>query len=151
MELISKSVGETLEMGRRIARNLKAGDIICLFGGLGSGKTVLTKGIAEGLGINKKKIVSPSFVLIREHRKARFPLYHFDLYRLARPKDIVALGDEEYLYGDGVTVVEWADRLGRLLPDGCLKIELNVLDDSKRRLRFSAQGGRAKELLRKLQ
>lgn len=137
-------------IGRRMAKNLQAGDILCLFGGLGSGKTVLTKGIAEGLGINKKKIISPSFVLIREHRKARLPLYHFDLYRLGRPKDIMLLGIEEYLYGDGVTVMEWADRLGPLLPDGYLKIELFVQDDSKRRLRFSAQGERAKELLGKL-
>ena len=79
MDVISKSVAQTLNLGRRLARNLKAGDILCLFGNLGSGKTVLTKGIAEGLGVDKSKVISPSFVLIREHRQGRLPLYHFDL------------------------------------------------------------------------
>ncbi|KPK97296.1 MAG: hypothetical protein AMJ95_09780 [Omnitrophica WOR_2 bacterium SM23_72] len=150
MDVISGSVRDTLGIGRRLAKFLKAGDILCLFGGLGSGKTVLTKGIAEGLGIDKNKVTSPSFVLIREHRHARFPLYHFDLYRIKRPKDILALGMDEYLYADGVTVIEWADRLGPFLPNGYLKAEIFVKDGSMRRLRFSSRGRRAKELLEKI-
>ncbi|MFH0827405.1 MAG: tRNA (adenosine(37)-N6)-threonylcarbamoyltransferase complex ATPase subunit type 1 TsaE [Candidatus Omnitrophota bacterium] len=150
MELISQSVRDTLSIGKRIAKYLKAGDILCLFGELGSGKTVLTKGIAEGLGIHKEKVTSPSFVLIREHRQARLPLYHFDLYRLKRPKDILALGLDEYLYADGVTVIEWANRLGPFLPDGYLKVGLFVKDGSMRRLRFSSRGSRAKELMGKI-
>ena len=150
MELISKSVAQTLSLGRRMAKDLRPGDILCLFGELGSGKTVLTKGIAEGLGIDKREVISPSFVLIREHVHARLPLYHFDLYRLGESKDILALGLEEYRFGEGVSVIEWAQRLGTFLPDNYLKAELFVQSDSKRRLRFSARGVRARELLEKI-
>ncbi|KPK97079.1 MAG: hypothetical protein AMJ95_10915 [Omnitrophica WOR_2 bacterium SM23_72] len=150
MDVISQSVRDTLGIGRRMAKYLEAGDILCLFGELGSGKTILTKGIAEGLGVDKKNVTSPSFVLIREHRQARIPLYHFDLYRLKRPKDILALGMDEYLYADGVTVIEWANRLGTLLPENYLKAEIFIKQGSIRRLRFSSRGRRAKELLGKI-
>src|SRR3989338_4308854 len=111
MELISKSVNQTKNIGRVIAKHLASADIICLFGELGSGKTMLAKGIARGLKINESKVISPTFVLIREHSKGILPLYHFDLYRLKNECEIVAIGYEEYLYGDGVSVIEWADRL----------------------------------------
>lgn len=146
MEIISKSVNNTIRVGNLIAKNSKPKDIICLFGQLGSGKTVLTKGIAQGLGIKRGKVTSPSFVLIREYPKARLPLYHFDLYRLKAQKDILALGYEEYLYGDGVTVVEWADRLNYLLPKEFLKIELFIKENSQRLLKFKAFGKRYREL-----
>jgi tRNA threonylcarbamoyladenosine biosynthesis protein TsaE len=148
MEIISRSVTDTLKIGRSIAKNLRAGDIICLFGELGSGKTVLTKGIAVGLGIKKSDVISPSFVLIREHRKAKPPLYHFDLYRLKRQADILALGYEEYLYGDGVSVIEWADRLGHLLPQEYLKLELSVKTKTQRLIKFTAFGNRWKNRIR---
>lgn len=149
MEVISKSVSDTLKMGKAIAKSLIAGDIICLFGELGSGKTVLTKGIAQGLGIQKDKIISPSFVLIRSHTRGRLPLYHFDLYRLKVPGDILGLGYEEYLYDKGVAVIEWADRLNYLLPQEFLKIELFLKPDAQRLLKFTPVGMRYKELLRK--
>jgi len=150
MEIISKSINDTLKTGKRIAGNLAAGDIICLFGELGSGKTVLTKGIASGLGIDKSKIVSPSFVLIRQYNKSRLPLYHFDLYRLKALKDIAFLGYEEYLYGEGVAVIEWADRLGRIMPKEYLGIELLVRGDSRRLIKFTGRGRHYKELLDKI-
>lgn len=151
MEIISRSVKDTIRLGRAIARNLHKGDIICLFGQLGSGKTVLTKGIAQGLGIERNGIISPSFVLIRQHHNGRLPLYHFDLYRVKDPKDILAIGYEEYLYdGDGVSVIEWADRLKYLLPGEFFKIELFLKADSKRQLKFSAFGRRYKELGEKI-
>ncbi|MFA5144589.1 MAG: tRNA (adenosine(37)-N6)-threonylcarbamoyltransferase complex ATPase subunit type 1 TsaE [Candidatus Omnitrophota bacterium] len=150
MTMISKSVKDTLGIGRAIAKNLQKGDVICLFGQLGSGKTVLAKGIAGGLGIEKNKVISPSFVLIREHNSGKLPVYHFDLYRLKDPKDIAAIGYEEYLYGDGVSIIEWADRLGYLLPRGFLKIELSFKDSSRRSLKFSASGRRYKELLERI-
>jgi tRNA threonylcarbamoyladenosine biosynthesis protein TsaE len=146
MEIISNSVNDTIKIGRALAKNLKQGDIICLFGELGSGKTVLTKGIALGLGIARGRVISPSFVLIRAHLKAKLPLYHFDLYRLKSPRDIAALGYEEYLYGEGVTVIEWADRLKYLLPKEFLKVELSFKGASQRLLKFSASGRRYKEL-----
>ena len=149
MKIVSKSVSETLDIGSKIAKNLKRGDIICLFGELGSGKTVLTKGIAEGLGIKKKEVISPSFILIRQHSKGKLPLYHFDLYRLKELKDILALGYEEYFFDEAVVVIEWAGRLKYLLPKEFLKIELFVKANSKRHLEFTAIGARYKELLKK--
>lgn len=147
MQIISKSVSETLNLGRKIAKNLKQGDIICLFGELGSGKTVLTKGIAWGLGIKKSAVVSPSFVLIRQYNAAKLPLYHFDLYRLKAPLDIFGLGYQEYLYDEAVSVIEWADRLKYLLPKEYLGIELCARQNSERLIKLNARGGRYKELL----
>lgn len=150
MKIISKSVNDTLKIGKAIAKNLQKGDIICLFGQLGSGKTVLAKGIALGLGLKKEDIISPSFVLLRQHLKAKLPLYHFDFYRLKKAKDIVNLGYEEYLYDEGVTVIEWADRLGLLLPQECLKIEFFICSARRRRLKISACGKHYQQLLKKL-
>ncbi len=150
MKIISKSFNNTLKLGKRIAGDLKPGDIICLFGELGTGKTVLAKGIAQGLGIKKSRINSPSFVLIRIHTQGRFPLYHFDLYRLKSPEDVLGLGYEEYLYGDGITVIEWADRLKYLLPKEFLKIGLSFKTSSQRSLKLVAFGRRYKELVKKI-
>jgi tRNA threonylcarbamoyladenosine biosynthesis protein TsaE len=150
MKTNSQSVKETLSIGKAIAKNLEKGDIICLFGQLGAGKTVLTKGIASGLGIKKEQVISPSFVLIRRHQGAKLPFYHFDLYRLKKTQDILGLGYEEYLYDEGITVIEWADRLGYLLPKEYLRIELYIKADAMRLIEFQAFGRRYKELLKKI-
>ncbi len=147
MKIISKSVNDTLRIGKIIAKNLHKADIICLFGELGSGKTILTKGIASGLGIERSQVISPSFVLLRQYSLAKIPLYHFDLYRLKGIEDILALGYEEYFYDDGVSVVEWADRLKCLLPKEYLRIKLFVKSDAQRLLEFGASGRRYKEIL----
>src|SRR3989338_4907104 len=110
MVLISNSPRETMSIGKRIAKKLRKGDILCLFGEFGSGKTILTKGIALGLSLKKEEIISPSFVLLRQYSKAKIPLYHFDLYRLKKMQEIISLGYEEYFYNQGITVVEWAGR-----------------------------------------
>jgi tRNA threonylcarbamoyladenosine biosynthesis protein TsaE len=141
MKIISGSVRETLAIGRHLASNLRRGDIVCLSGQLGSGKTVLAKGIAAGLGIKTARIISPTFVLLREYPGARIPLYHFDFYRLTTASDIALLGYEEYFYGDGVTVIEWPDRLKRLMPREYLKVSLSILGPSRRRLEMKAVGG----------
>ncbi|MFA5275328.1 MAG: tRNA (adenosine(37)-N6)-threonylcarbamoyltransferase complex ATPase subunit type 1 TsaE [Candidatus Omnitrophota bacterium] len=148
--MLSNSVKDTLKIGRIIAANVEKGDIICLFGPLGSGKTVLTKGIAEGFKIKRKNVISPSFVLLREYASAKLPLYHFDLYRLNGPKDILDIGYEEYLFGQGLAVIEWADRLKYLKPEEFLSINLSVKGTSKRELIFKARGNRHKELLKKI-
>lgn len=150
MEILSQSVNQTIKIGRIIARNLKSGDIICLFGELGSGKTVLVKGIAQGLGIKRDEVISPSFVLIRQHHQGKLPLYHFDLYRLKTASAILGLGYEEYFYDQGASVIEWADRLKYLLPQNFLKIELSYKSDTQRLLNFTAIGSRYKELLKKI-
>ena len=149
MEITSDSARKTQDIGRFIAGNLNKGDIVCLFGDLGSGKTVLTKGIGLGLGLDKDRVTSPTFVIIRQY-EARIPIYHFDLYRLALPEDILSLGYEEYLFDQGVSVIEWADKLGCLIPKEFLKIELRVVGREKRHLKISAKGSRYKKLMEKL-
>jgi tRNA threonylcarbamoyladenosine biosynthesis protein TsaE len=139
-----------MKIGRVIAGNLRPGDILCLFGQLGSGKTVLVKGIASGLGVDKDKIISPTFVLIRQYAGKRLPLYHFDLYRLSSPGEISVLGYEEYFYAEGVTAIEWPERLKYLLPKECLKIKLSVRGERERSLEFKAAGKRYCELLEKI-
>ncbi len=150
MKIISRSVKNTLDFGKSLARHLKPQDIICLKGDLGSGKTTLTKGIALGLGIDKTKVTSPSFILIRQHLEGRVPLYHFDLYRLKVAGDIATLGYEEYFYDDGISVIEWADRLKYLIPKECLMVELTYRRPNIRRFKLSAFGDRYKELLKEL-
>ncbi len=108
LELLSARPEETREIGRRIGELAKAGDLYLLVGNLGAGKTCLTQGIAWGLGI-KGFISSPSFVIMREH-KGRLSLYHVDLYRMQSVNEIRDLGLDDYLYGKGVCVIEWANR-----------------------------------------
>ncbi|PIQ89826.1 MAG: tRNA (adenosine(37)-N6)-threonylcarbamoyltransferase complex ATPase subunit type 1 TsaE [Candidatus Omnitrophica bacterium CG11_big_fil_rev_8_21_14_0_20_42_13] len=131
MRIITKNSEETKEFGRKLAKKLKPCSVIALFGGLGSGKTVLTKGIADGLGIKKAAVISPTFVLLREYASGKVKLYHFDLYRIKKT-DILSLGIDEYLYGDGISVVEWAERIEDYLPRDCMKIEISVLGENKR-------------------
>jgi tRNA threonylcarbamoyladenosine biosynthesis protein TsaE len=150
MRLISDSPKETLQIGKILAANLKKNDIICLFGELGCGKTVLTQGIAMGLGIKRDLVISPSFVIIRKYTGRRLSLNHFDLYRLRRTDDILALGYEEYFYDEAATVVEWAERMGGFLPREYLKIEFFITGDTRRNLKFAAFGRRYQALLSRM-
>jgi tRNA threonylcarbamoyladenosine biosynthesis protein TsaE len=149
MQINSYSVKDTLTIGRMISRYLRKGDIVCLFGKLGSGKTVLTKGISAGLGIKTSQVISPTFVLLREYA-GRIPVYHFDLYRLNNPQEILSIGYEEFFYDEGISVIEWADKLGCLLPLEFLKIELKVKKGSSRLLKLNGIGSRYRELSRKI-
>lgn len=133
-KMISNSVEETIEVGRKLAANLKRGDCVALVGDLGSGKTVLTKGIADGLGVkNPRYVNSPTFVIIKEY-KGRLPLYHFDLYRLDKSTLIDSESYEEYFYDDGVTVIEWADKIRGILPKRYIEIKLKVAGENKRKI-----------------
>jgi tRNA threonylcarbamoyladenosine biosynthesis protein TsaE len=132
--MISKSVEETMELGAKLAGRLKKGDLVALIGDLGSGKTVFTKGIAKGLGVKKVSYVnSPTFVIIKEYA-GRIPLYHFDLYRLDRSSVIDAENFEEYFYGDGVTVVEWADKIRKILPERRIEVRMAVAGEGRRKI-----------------
>ena len=104
---------------------LKGGEVICLIGELGAGKTNLTKSIAKGLGV-KDYVTSPTFTLINEYKGANFPLYHFDVYRLEGVEDILDLGFEEYFYSKGVTIVEWGNKIEKALPEDVLTIEMKM-------------------------
>jgi len=149
MKILSRSVVQTLSIGRRIALKLLGGEVILLSGALGAGKTVLAKGIAKGLGINPLKVISPTFVLLRIH-KGKYFLQHFDLYRLKTPQDILSLGFDEYLYSDAITLIEWPQRLKFLLPKEFLKIKLLPKGEQQRSLQFIAKGKRYKQLLGKI-
>jgi len=149
MKKLSTSVSQTLKIGKLLARNFREGEIILLSGSLGAGKTVLAKGIAQGLGIDKHNVVSPTFVLLRVY-KGKFFLNHFDFYRLKSPKEILGLGYEEYFYSDAVTLIEWPERLKFLLPREFLKIKLVVKAKDSRLLEFTAKGKKYKQLLKKI-
>lgn len=148
MEIITDSASKTVAAGRALAKALEPGDIVCLYGDLGTGKTVLARGISLGLGGSGCAVLSPTFVLMRCHA-GRIPMYHFDLYRVGGPEDILGLGYEEFFFSDGVSVIEWAERLGYLTPAECLRVELEHLPGMRRRLRFIARGQRYRELLEK--
>ena len=134
MRVISKSVEETKRIGRKIAGKLRPASIVALFGELGSGKTVLVKGMAEGLGLGARCVLSPSFTLMREY-KAKIPIYHFDLYRLKKT-DMLKLGFDEYFYGKGISVIESADRIKEGLPKDCMRIEFSILGENERLIKI---------------
>ena len=115
-KLILKNEDETRAFGLELGASLRKGDIVALIGDLGTGKTALTKYIAEGLEI-RETITSPTFTIVQEYRRGRLPLYHFDVYRIGDPEEMYELGYEEYFYGDGVCVIEWADLIEELLPE----------------------------------
>lgn len=110
-----KNEEETRRFGLDLAHELKAGDVVALMGDLGTGKTALTRYIAEGLGITAR-VNSPTFTIVKEYREGRLPLFHFDVYRVSDPDELFNIGADEYFYGDGVCVVEWADLIEELLP-----------------------------------
>ena len=147
-ELISHSPDETQKLGTRIGKLTMPGDILLLVGGLGTGKTCLTQGIAWGLGI-KEYALSPSFVVIRE-LCGRLPLYHIDLYRLDRIEEIADLGLDDYLYGNGICVVEWAEKGLSLLPLEHLLIQISYLADTKRHFKLKPSGQRYLKMVNQL-
>ena len=116
---ISHSAEETFELGRRRAESLRGGEVLALVGELGAGKTHFVKGLAAGLAC-RANVTSPTFVLIHEYVDGRLPLYHFDFYRLESEEEVRQIGLDDYLHGNGVVVVEWADKFPSLLPaDAC--------------------------------
>ena len=134
------SLAETIAFGQRLGREARPGDIITLGGNLGAGKTTLTQSIGQGLSVPEDcYITSPTFSLLHEY-PGRLPLYHMDLYRLAGEEEIEELGFEDYLYGDGICVIEWPERLGTLMPEERLHIELCFLDETARTAKLSGYG-----------
>lgn len=134
---ISGSVAETEAAGARIASNLHRGDVLAVIGGLGAGKTHFVKGIARGLGCSEE-VTSPTFTVLHEYRGGILPIYHFDFYRLESFAALRDIGFEEYLYGDGVCVLEWADRLPDAIPQQAYWIRLEIPSMEKRSIDLSA-------------
>lgn len=144
--IVTRSARETQHLAARLAQRLEAGDAIWLSGDLGAGKTTFAQGLGAGLGVSAP-IISPTFVLIREYA-GRLPLYHIDLYRLDSPRELVNLGLRDYLDGDGVCVIEWAERYDadHNLPG--LHVRIEPRGETERLLEFRAVGERAAALLK---
>lgn len=126
---VSKGPEDTREFGIRLGKNLMPGHVVCLEGELGAGKTVLTGGIAEGLGLDCS-VTSPTYTLINEY-PGRVPLYHIDLYRLEDGEEFYYIGGEELLYSQGISVIEWASRAEDLLPEDCIWIRISALEEAE--------------------
>jgi tRNA threonylcarbamoyladenosine biosynthesis protein TsaE len=137
----TRSPEETKQFGRSLAGKLRAGSVIALTGSLGSGKTVLVQGICSGLGV-ERAVTSPSFVIINEYpgRLHNSPVwvYHFDLYRLENAEELLKLGYEEYFYGKGITLIEWAEKIGPFLPEKRWEIHLKILSENDRQIRVES-------------
>lgn len=143
-KISSGSPEQTREIGRALGELAEAGDIYLLAGQLGAGKTCLTQGITWGLGIDEYAL-SPSFVLMREMHGC-LALYHMDFYRLDNIEEISDLGLDDYLYGDGVCVIEWAEKGMDVLPEDHLLIKITYVNDSERELEFIPNGERYEKL-----
>lgn len=133
--ILTHSETETIELGKQLAVSLQAGNTIALFGQLGSGKTCLTKGLGRGLGVTSY-ITSPTFTIMHRYR-GRLPVYHFDLYRLSGVDELYDIGFEEYISGDGVCIVEWAEKCLPLLPAERIDISLEALNEHDRKITVS--------------
>ncbi|MDH3975835.1 MAG: tRNA (adenosine(37)-N6)-threonylcarbamoyltransferase complex ATPase subunit type 1 TsaE [Deltaproteobacteria bacterium] len=150
LEFILKDVEETIALGERLGTFVKSGQVVALIGELGAGKTTLAKAIARGLGVADDVIVSsPSYTLVNEY-DGRFPLYHFDLYRLEGAHDIHDLGYDEYLEGEGVSLLEWADIAPELLPKEHLEIRMEIINDKERKMTLKARGKDSERILDRL-
>ncbi len=163
LDIISHSAAQTQRLGMRLGTLLQGGELILLDGQLGTGKTTFAQGLAQGMDITEV-INSPTFTLLKEYPGRPRPgaqpgapsrkgpaLYHFDLYRLDNPEEILYLGFEDYFYGSGVCVVEWAQKAASLWPVEHLNIRMKILSETKRGLLFIATGVRYCELLRQFQ
>ncbi len=133
MKLRIKNEAETKRYGIALSRVFAPGDILCLVGELGTGKTALTKAIAEGLGITEN-IISPTFNIVKEYRSGRLPLYHFDVYRLSGSQELYDIGAEDYFFGDGVCIIEWADIVSDAIPAGSRIIEISYGNTPEERI-----------------
>ncbi|ENK1244979.1 tRNA (adenosine(37)-N6)-threonylcarbamoyltransferase complex ATPase subunit type 1 TsaE [Clostridium sp. FAM 1755] len=127
MEFIVDSINKTIDIGNFIGRYCNAGDVLCLNGDLGAGKTHLSKGIGKGLNINDN-ITSPTFNIVNEYN-GRLKLYHFDVYRVNDPDEIEAIGFDEYIFGEGVSIIEWSDYIEDLIPHDHMDIRINKMPE----------------------
>jgi tRNA threonylcarbamoyladenosine biosynthesis protein TsaE len=142
------SLGQTSKLASKIASNLKGGEVICLVGELGVGKTYFVKFFAEALGIKGEEVISPTFVYWRKHKGEKFLLNHFDFYRISDEKDAESVGIEDAFSQEGaVTIIEWADRIPSYLPEDRLEISMKFLGETERLLEIKVYGNKCDYLL----
>lgn len=115
---------DTYGIGREMGEQAVAGQVYCLIGDLGAGKTLFTQGFAKGIGIDES-VNSPTFTIVQEYEQGRLPFYHFDVYRISDPDEMYEIGYEEYFYGQGVCLVEWANLIEELIPEGAIVIQID--------------------------
>ena len=150
LTFISTSEEKTIHLGKIIGKHLNGGNIIALTGELGSGKTCITRGIARGMGIPEEfHVTSPTFTLINEY-PGRIPLYHLDVYRLSGSEDLKDLGYEEYFFGKGVVVIEWAEKIQDIIPSDSIFIYLKYINKNKREIKITYNGKKASETIKKI-
>ncbi len=147
--LVSHSAEQTQRFGEQLGELACAGDLFFLEGELGAGKTCLVQGLGRGLGITEE-INSPTFILANEHRGGRLTLFHLDVYRVRNAAEALGIGLDDYLSGDGVCVIEWAEKIRAALPDERLWITLRHIDEETRELKLGATGERYIELLNEI-
>ncbi len=122
-EIETSSPEETFQVGKRLGEEAQAGQVYTLVGDLGVGKTVLTQGVARGLGIDEP-ICSPTFTIVQVYEEGRLPFYHFDVYRIADVDEMEEIGYEDYFYGEGLCIIEWGNLISDILPEGCMEIRI---------------------------
>jgi tRNA threonylcarbamoyladenosine biosynthesis protein TsaE len=150
LELTSDSPEQTQRIGERLGQLARAGDLFCLEGDLGSGKTCFVQGLGRGLGV-PTSIHSPTFILANEHRGGRLPLFHLDVYRMRGADEAIGIGLDDYLAGDGVCVIEWAEKIRAALPDEHVWITFHHLSENQRGLQIKVLGAQYAELLARLE
>ncbi|HAK72638.1 MAG TPA: tRNA (adenosine(37)-N6)-threonylcarbamoyltransferase complex ATPase subunit type 1 TsaE [Sporomusaceae bacterium] len=138
MEIVSTAPEQSFSFGRQLGQLLQEGSVLCLIGDLGAGKTLLVQGIAQGLGLNEE-ITSPTFTVMNVY-EGTIPVYHFDLYRLESPEQLVDIGFDEYTNAGGIAIIEWPDKFPGFMPDSYLRIELIKTGDNDRLIKVSPQG-----------
>ncbi len=146
IDLVSHSSLHTERLGERLAAHAEPGTVVALWGELGAGKTVLARGIAIGLGIDEESVTSPTFIILREHLGGRLPMYHLDLYRLDASQ-LGSTGWEEAIDAGGVTVIEWPDRAGDLLPPDRVDVRLEHVAETKRTVTIEPTGPRSRRIV----
>ena len=132
---ISNSPAETEAIGRQVAENIGVGSVLALKGDLGSGKTLFVKGVVDGLG-SSADVTSPTFTMLHEYRGGRLPVYHFDLFRVENPQALARLGLDDYFFGDGISVIEWADRFREFVPEQARWIFFEIKSETQRAITF---------------
>jgi tRNA threonylcarbamoyladenosine biosynthesis protein TsaE len=132
---ISNSPAETEAVGRQVAENIGVGSVLALKGDLGSGKTLFVKGVVAGLG-SSADVTSPTFTILHEYRGGRLPVYHFDLFRVENPQALARLGLDDYFFGDGISVIEWADRFPEFVPEQARWIFFEIKSETDRAITF---------------
>lgn len=139
---------ETEQLGMAIGRALKGGEVIAMTGDLGAGKTTLTKALAKSLGIDEH-VTSPTFTIVNEY-EGRLKLFHFDVYRIGDIEEMYDLGFEEYIYGDGVSIIEWSNLIKEILPEDTINIEILASRENTRIINLSGKGKKFDNLVKEL-